>query len=81
MPPAASSGPAALTADPPRMSSAMSTLVHHSVVATSSAISVTESVRTGRERRSILPGSPIITAASSKPSTSGTPHRGRTMML
>ena len=42
----------------------MSWVVHHSVVATSSAISVTESARTGRERRSILPGSPMITATS-----------------
>ncbi len=81
MPPAASSAPAALTAVPPRISSAMSCVVHHSVVATRSAINVTESVRTGRERRSILPGSPIITATSSSPSTIGTPHRGRTMRL
>ena len=55
--------------------------MHHSVVATRSAISVTESVRTGLERRSILPGSPIITATSKTPSTIGTPQRGRTMRL
>ena len=46
MPPAASKAPPELVAGPPWMSSAISWVVHHSVVATSSAISVTESVRT-----------------------------------
>ena len=44
-------------------------------------MSVMDSGRTGRERRSILPGSPMITATSRRASTSGTPQRGCTMRL
>ncbi len=59
----------------------MSCPVLASAVVTRSAIRVTESVRTGLERRSILPGSPIMTATSKRASTTGRPQRGRATRL